>query len=106
MKQVFLAQHITSAAFSWHGRLNSPSRESAFQCSDDVYDVKIRGDSIVCGLRNGTIELWNKNTLKKEMELTEQQGEVQVEANEDVVVGISTDSTVCVWDRKTGRIRG
>ena len=40
------------------------------------------------------------------MELTEQQGEVQVEANEDIVVGISTDSTVCIWDRQSGKIRG
>ena len=37
-----------------------PTRESAFQCSDDVYDIKICGDSILCGLRNGTIEIWNK----------------------------------------------
>ena len=54
------------------------SHESAFQCSDDVYDAKIRGDSIVCGLRNGTIEIWNLLTLQKEMELTEQNGSVQV----------------------------
>ena len=40
------------------------------------------------------------------MELTEQQGEVQVEANEDIVVGISTDSTVCIWNRHSGIIRG
>ena len=90
----------------WHGRLSSPTQESAFQCSDDVYDIKICGDSILCGLRNGTIEIWNKDTLTKETELTEQQGEVQVAANEDVVVGISTDSTVCVWDRRSGKIKG
>ena len=93
-------------SFSWHGRLSSPSRESAFQCSDEVYDIKICNDSIICGLRNGTIEIWNKKTLTKEMELTEQQGEVQVEANEDIVVGISTDSTVCVWNRRSGKIKG
>ena len=86
--------------------MSSPARESAFQCSDDVYDIKICGDSILCGLRNGTIEIWNKDTLTKETELTEQRGEVQVAANEDVVVGISTDSTVCVWDRRSGKIKG
>ena len=40
------------------------------------------------------------------MELTEQQGEVQVEANENIVVGVSADSTVCVWNRQSGKIRG
>ena len=91
---------------SWLGRLSPPSRESAFQCSDDVYDIKICRDSIICGLRNGTIEIWNRNTLTKEMELSEQQGEVQVEANDDIVVGVSTDSTVCIWERSSGKIKG
>ena len=63
-------------ASSWLTR--QESHESAFQCSDDVYDAKIRGNSIVCGLRNGTIEIWNILTLKKEMELLEQHGSVQV----------------------------
>ncbi len=37
-----------------------------------------RGNSIICGLRNGTVEIWNIRTLKKEMELLEQHGSVQV----------------------------
>lgn len=63
---------------SWLGCGEIPVEESAFQCSDDVYDMKIRGDSIICGLRNGTIEIWNRKTLKKEMSLEEQHGQVQV----------------------------
>ena len=52
--------------------------ESAFQCSDDVYDMKILHDAIVCGLRNGTVEIWNRKTLKKEFSLEDQNGSVQV----------------------------
>ncbi len=62
--------------FSWMTRQDA--EESAFQCSDDVYDMKICGDSIICGLRNGTVEIWSKRTLKKEFSLEEQQGSVQV----------------------------
>ena len=52
--------------------------EKAFQCLDDVFDMKIRGDSVICGLRNGTIEVWNKTSLAKELTLLEQEGSVQV----------------------------
>ena len=62
--------------FSWLTRQGV--EESAFQCSDDVYDMKILPDAIICGLRNGTVEIWNKKTLKKELTLDDQQGSVQV----------------------------
>merc|ERR1711953_1554489 len=81
------------------------TRESAFQCSDDAFDMKIRGNSIICGLRNGTVEIWNALTLEKEMSLEDQEGSVQVDANDNVVAGVSSDSTVCVWDRKTGELK-
>ena len=61
---------------SWLTRQDA--EESAFQCSDDVYDMKILHDAIICGLRNGTVEIWNKKTLKKEFSLEDQQGSVQV----------------------------
>ncbi len=32
----------------------------------------------MCGLRNGTVEIWNVLTLEREMSLTEQEGSVQV----------------------------
>ena len=54
------------------------TEESAFQCSDDVYDMKILHDAIVCGLRNGTVEIWNRKTLKREFSLEDQNGSVQV----------------------------
>ena len=53
-------------------------RPAAFQCSDDAFDIKLRGDSIVCGLRNGTVELYNIHTFKRELSLEEQNGSVQV----------------------------
>ena len=68
--------------FSWMTRLDA--EEAAFQCSDDVYDMKICHDSIICGLRNGTVEIWNKRTMKKEFSLEEQQGSVLVDANDDI----------------------
>ncbi len=89
---------------SWLTRQDA--EESAFQCSDDVYDMKIIGDSIICGLRNGTVEIWNKRTLKKECSLEEQHGSVQVDANDQIVVGVSSDSTVCVWNRSSGSLSG
>ena len=52
--------------------------ERHFQCSDDPFDVKIRGDAIVCGLRNGDVELWDRRTLERKAMLREQQGSVQV----------------------------
>ena len=55
--------------------------ETAFQCSDDVFDLKIRGDSILCGLRKGTVELFHVQTLEREMTLTHQEGSVQVKAS-------------------------
>ena len=61
---------------SWLTRQDA--EESAFQCSDDVYDMKILHDVIICGLRNGTVEIWNKKTLKKELSLEDQNGSVQV----------------------------
>ena len=61
---------------SWLTRTDA--EESAFQCSDDVYDMKILHDAIICGLRNGTVEIWNKKTLKKELSLEDQHGSVQV----------------------------
>ena len=82
------------------------TEESAFQCSDDVYDMKILHDAIVCGLRNGTVEIWNRKTLKKEFSLEDQNGSVQVDANDKIVVGVSSDSTVCVWDRSDGHLKG
>ena len=108
------------------------TEESAFQCSDDVYDMKILHDAIVCGLRNGTVEIWNRKTLKREFSLEDQNGSVQVskvakdslrnfgsfscvnfllsflqvDANDQIVVGVSSDSTVCVWDRLTGTLKG
>jgi len=88
---------------SWLTRQNT--EESAFQCSDDVYDMKILHDVIICGLRNGTIEIWNKKTLKKELSLEDQHGSVQVDGNDDIIVGVSSDSTICVWNRKTGDLR-
>jgi len=30
----------------------------------------------------------------------------EVDANDDFVVGVSSDSTVCIWDRKTGELKG
>ena len=51
--------------------------ETAFQCSEDVFDLKIRGDSILCGLRNGTVELFHVRTLTRELTLTDQEGSVQ-----------------------------
>ena len=53
-------------------------KSSAFQCSDDAFDIKIKGESIICGLRNGTVELYNIHTLERELSLEEQQGSVQV----------------------------
>ena len=44
-------------------------------------DLKILHDVIICGLRNGTIEIWNKKTLKKELSLEDQHGSVQVSPN-------------------------
>ena len=43
--------------------------------------MKILHDVIICGLRNGTIEIWNKKTLKKELSLEDQHGSVQVSPN-------------------------
>ena len=31
---------------------------------------------------------------------------LQVDANDQIVVGVSSDSTVCVWDRLTGNLKG
>ena len=53
-------------------------RPAAFQCSDDAFDIKLRGDSIVCGLRKGTVELYNIHTFNREHSLEEQNGSVQV----------------------------
>lgn len=91
---------------NWKERNSEAISESAFQCSDEVFDIKIRGDSIICGLRNGTIELWDKETLKKTHSLLDQNGSVQVDADERFVVGISSDSTVCFWSRATGQFIG
>ena len=93
--------------FSWLKPTPGPvTKESAFQCSDDAFDLKIRGNSIICGLRNGTVEIWDTITLEREMTLTDQHGSVHVDANESVVAGVSSDSTVCIWDRKTGQLKG
>jgi len=43
--------------------------------------------------------------MKKEFSLEEQQGSVLVDANDDIVVGVSSDSTVCVWDRRNGKLK-
>ena len=53
-------------------------KPSAFQCSDDAFDIKIRGETIICGLRNGTVELYNIQTLERELSLVDQNGSVQV----------------------------
>ena len=29
-----------------------------------------------------------------------------MDANENFVAGVSSDSTVCIWDRKTGELKG
>ena len=76
--------------FSWMTRLDA--EESAFQCSDDVYDMKICHESVICGLRNGTVEIWNTRTMKKELSLEEQQGSVQVDANEKIGTYITFES--------------
>ena len=81
--------HIDSVTiFSWMTRLDA--EESAFQCSDDVYDMKICHESVICGLRNGTVEIWNTRTMKKELSLEEQQGSVQVDANEKIGTYLNT----------------
>ena len=67
---------VFNLSSSW--LIRQGAEESAFQCSDDVYDMKILHDVIICGLRNGTIEIWNKKTLKKELSLEDQNGSVQV----------------------------
>ena len=76
------SSHFVISFSSWMTRLDA--EEAAFQCSDDVYDMKICHDSIICGLRNGTVEIWNKRTMKKEFSLEEQQGSVLVDANDDI----------------------
>ena len=72
------SRRLTKSSYfsSWMTRRDV--EESAFQCSDDVYDMKILHDAIVCGLRNGTVEIWNRKTLKKEFSLEDQNGSVQV----------------------------
>ena len=30
----------------------------------------------------------------------------QVDGNDDIIVGVSSDSTICVWNRKSGDLRG
>ena len=80
--------------FSWMTRLDA--EESAFQCSDDVYDMKICHESVICGLRNGTVEIWNTRTMKKELSLEEQQGSVQVDANEKIGTYINTISYISI----------
>ena len=75
--------HLPLTQF-WHNRWLSPQygtpgiKPSAFQCSDDAFDIKIRGETIICGLRNGTVELYNIHTFKKELSLEDQNGSVQV----------------------------
>ena len=67
-----------------HSRWLSPTygtpgiQPAAFQCSDDAFDIKIRGETIICGLRNGTVELYNIHNFQKELTLDDQNGSVQV----------------------------
>ena len=78
------AAHCKNVFPIYHNRWLTPRygmpgiKSSAFQCSDDAFDIKVRGESIICGLRNGTVELYNIHTLHREMSLEDQQGSVQV----------------------------
>ena len=56
---------------------SSDSTEGAFQCSDDLFDLKLRGNQVICGLRNGTVEVWHLNPLRRELKLDDQSGSVQ-----------------------------
>ena len=90
------SSHFVISFSSWMTRLDA--EEAAFQCSDDVYDMKICHDSIICGLRNGTVEIWNKRTMKKEFSLEEQQGSVLVDANDDIGMYVLRLRHSLSWD--------
>ena len=76
--------HIQDIISLKHSRWLSPTygtpgiQPAAFQCSDDAFDIKIRGETIICGLRNGTVELYNIHNFQKELTLDDQNGSVQV----------------------------
>ena len=48
--------------------------------------MKILHDVIICGLRNGTVEVWNKETLKRELSLEDQNGTVLVSNIKHLIV--------------------
>ena len=57
------------------------AEDKAFQCGADVFDLKIRDNQAICGLRNGSIEVWDLDTNSRVLKMEDQMGNVQVRRN-------------------------
>lgn len=73
--------------------------------SKGVYCLQYDDNKIVCGLRDNTIKVWNKNTLECTRSLRGHTGSVLcLQFSDDMIISGSSDATVRVWSISTGEI--
>ncbi|CAF4829342.1 unnamed protein product [Rotaria socialis] len=68
-----------------------------------VYCLQYDDQKIICGLRDNTIQIWNRKTLECVKILTGHNGSVLcLQYDDKVIITGSSDSTIRVWDIETG----
>lgn len=89
---------------------NGHCRITQINCNSDhsrgVYCVQYDENKIVSGLRDNTIKIWDRNSLRCIKTLTGHTGSVLcLQFDENVIISGSSDSTIRIWDLNTGEMR-
>ena len=80
-------------------RFREPKSKRLF-CDSFVLSLKFSGDSLYCGLNNGTVQLWDLDWMakKREQEMHEK-GVKCMDLNDLVLITGSYDCTARIWKR-------
>lgn len=101
-----IIQDIESIENNWRcGRHNLQRINCHSENSKGVYCLQYDDQKIVSGLRDNTIKIWDRNTLKCVQVLTGHTGSVLcLQYDDKVIISGSSDSTVRVWDVNNGEM--
>ncbi|XP_022692216.1 beta-TrCP-like isoform X2 [Varroa jacobsoni] len=87
------------------GRPNLQKINCRSENSKGVYCLQYDDNKIVSGLRDNTLKMWDRKTLKCTHVLQGHTGSVLcLQYDDQVIISGSSDSTVKVWDVKTGEL--
>ncbi|CAF2137666.1 unnamed protein product [Rotaria magnacalcarata] len=99
-----IVRDIKQLTINWHtGKYQLEKIQCHSRHNKGVYCLQYDDQKIICGLRDNTIQIWNRKTLECVKTLTGHNGSVLcLQYDDKVIITGSSDSTIRVWDIETG----